>query len=84
MSKYLICLCLFLTACANPAFRAIQGKSTESVRAIKGEPVTILKESGHEMWTYRQNDCTQIIFFDNQGKATDWHEMGVCKVEEND
>jgi len=82
MSKYLICLCFFLTACVNPAFRAIQGKDTESVRLIKGEPVTILKEQNHEMWTYRQNECTQIIFFDNDGKATDWHEMGFCQPEE--
>ncbi len=83
MSKiYLIVFCLFLTGCVSPAFRSIQGKNTDAVRAIKGNPVTILKENEHEMWTYRQNECTQIIFFNDQGKATDWHEMGICQIEE--
>lgn len=80
--KYLICLCLFLGACVNPAFRAIQGKSPEDVRAIKGEPVTILTAQNHEMWTYRQATCTQVVFFDENNRAVDFQELGTCQTEE--
>jgi len=80
--KYLICLCLLLSACVNPRFQAISGKTPEDVRAIMGDPATIAKEQGHEMWTYKQNDCTQIVFFNQRGVAASWHEMGVCQTEE--
>lgn len=81
MKKCLICLCLFLTACINPTFRRIEGKSQEDVREIKGDPVTIFKEKDHEMWTYRQEGCTQIVFFDTEKRASDFHEFGACQAE---
>lgn len=83
MSKiYLICLCLFVTACVSPAFRPIQGKDPETVRAIKGEPSSILREQNYEMWTYRRSGCTEVVFFDNKGQAASWYEMGICEPEE--
>ena len=78
MKKYIIITCLFLTACVSPEFEAIRGKGTDFVRTEKGEPATIIHENGHEMWTYRQEECRQIVFFDEEGKAVDWHEFGEC------
>ena len=83
MSKqYFLCLCLFLGACVHPAFQAIQGKNGDDVRALKGNPSTILTARDHEMWTYRYTDCTQIIFFDETKNAVDFHEIGSCPVAE--
>ena len=81
MKKYILCAFLFLTACVSSEFAAIRGKNTEAVRHIKGEPATIIHENGYEMWTYRQGECRQIVFFDDQGRALDWYESGVCQPE---
>ena len=80
--KYLICLGFFLSACTNPHFQPIAGKAGPDVRTIKGEPVSMIKSKGHEMWTYKQGDCVQRVFFDDSGAATDWHETGNCQIEE--
>ena len=80
--KYLLSLSLFLSACVNPNFQAIEGKQSPDVRAIKGDPVSVIKENGHEMWTYKKGSCTQIVFFDQSGAAADWNEMGDCKIDE--
>ena len=84
MKKYLFLLgfIFFLSACTNPNFQRIEGKQGPDVRSIQGEPTSVIKENGHEMWTYKKSGCTQIVFFDNSGAAAAWHEIGNCKMDE--
>jgi len=78
MTRYIWIVFLFLTACVSSEFAAVRDKSADKVRAIKGEPITIIHENGYEMWTYRQGECRQFVFFNEEGKATDWYELGEC------
>ena len=80
--KYLLCLCLCLSACVNSGFYSVKGKTTEQIHNQKGKPVAILKEQGNEMWTYRTENCTQIFFFDTLKKVVDYQEMGICQSDE--
>ena len=82
MNKYILCFCVLLTACAHTEFTALQGKTGETVRAQKGDPSLIIHENGHEMWTYRIGECRQLIFFDEEGRVTDWHESKTCNTPE--
>ena len=67
-----------LIGCANPALRAIQNKSENDIRVQKGEPLAIIYENGHAMWTYRNANCTEFVFFDERGKVTDFYQQGEC------
>ena len=78
----IICLALFLCACTHSELATLKGKTSDDIRLLKGEPVTILSQEGNQMWTYRTNECTQIIFFDKNQKASDWYEMGTCLPKE--
>jgi len=78
----IISMLVLLTACVNPAFNAIKGKRSDDVSEKMGQPTTKLKENGFEMWTYRNGPCTQIVFFDADGLASGWQEIGVCTPKE--
>ena len=82
MNKYILCFFGFLTACASTEFMALQGKTEEAVRAHKGDPALIIHENNREMWTYRTGECRQLVFFDEEGRVTDWHETSACSVSE--
>jgi len=82
MSKYSLCVFLFLVACVNPEFAAVRGKDADFVRAEKGEPVSVLHENGYEMWTYRQGECRQMVFFNEERRAVEWAESEACRVSE--
>ena len=82
MKTIIISLALFLCACTHSELAGLTGQSPENIRHLKGKPVTILGQNGKEMWTYRNNDCTQILFFDESKKVVDWHEMGQCLPSE--
>lgn len=82
MKKYSAIIFLFLTACVNSNFQKIEGKSADSLREMKGAPMTILQENGREMWTYRDKSCTQMIFLDDDGKVVDLYERGMCETDE--
>ena len=81
MNKFVLSACIFLASCVNPAFKEIEGASYDEVRAQKGTPVTIVTEKGYQMWTYRRGECSEIIFFNEKGKADDLHEFGSCPAE---
>ena len=81
-NKLLLFLCICLVGCANTKLDAIKGKGQTEILDTKGSPVTKIQENGREMWTYRNNDCKEMIFFDETGKVCDLHELGTCVPEE--
>ena len=80
MNKFIVLVCLFLTACVSTEFSTIRGKGKEDVRRIKGDPATIIRENNYELWTYRQENCQKMVFFDEEGRAVDWYETGDCEL----
>ncbi len=73
---------LCLASCANPHLTALPSKTPEGVRSVMGEPVSIVQENNHRMWTYRNGDCTQLVFFDETNTVTDWYDVGNCPQKE--
>lgn len=76
----LMCFCLM--GCASAKLRAVKGKGGAEVIVLKGRPSSKLHEDGREMWTYRYDKCTEIIFFDASGAVTDLRELGECPIPE--
>ena len=81
-NKWMLCLCICLAGCVNTKLEAIRGKGEEEIRQLKGEPITIVTENGHKMWTYRNEECTELVFFDSEEKVDGFHEFGMCKIQE--
>ena len=73
---------LCLGGCANTKLQAIKDKSGDEMLALKGKPITKVREGGREMWSYRQDTCTEIVFFNAQGRVEDLHELGECPIPE--
>jgi len=73
---------LCLGACTNTKLQAIKGKSGDELQALRGNPITRVRENGGEMWTYRQEACTEIVFFNAKGRVEDLHELGECRIPE--
>ena len=59
-----------------------RGMDPNEMASLKGNPVARVKENGHEMWTYRSEECTEIVFFDDRQKVSDLHEFGNCQPAE--
>ena len=78
----MLILCLCLIGCTNTKLQEIKGKDGTEMMNIKGSPVTKVRENGREMWTYRGEDCTEIIFFDTHGQVCALKELGECKPKE--
>jgi hypothetical protein len=49
--------------------QAIKGKSGDEMLALRGKPITKVRENGGEMWSYRQDTCTEIVFFNAKGRV---------------
>ncbi len=78
----LIAMMMILTGCVNTKLQALKDKNAEEIQLLKGDPVTKIHEHGGEMWTYRQNMCTELVFFDATGRVEDLYELGECSVSE--
>ena len=81
-NKGLICLCLCLAACANTKLEAIRGQDEAKIKADRGTPMTVVTQNGRQMWTYRQEECTELIFFDDKGQVDGLQELGTCLPKE--
>ncbi len=66
-----IFLALSLFGCARSGWEDMHTQTADFVRKKKGEPVTVISENGHKMWTYRENNCTQILFLNAADIVTD-------------
>ncbi|MBQ3695442.1 MAG: hypothetical protein II938_00510 [Alphaproteobacteria bacterium] len=81
-NKLVLVLCVFLMSCTNTKLQAIKGKDASEMITTKGNPVTKIGENGREMWTYRYENCTEMVFFDVDGNVIDLHELGECPLPE--
>ena len=83
MSKIIIIvMSLYIVACTNFHLTSLPARTEGGVRSVMGEPVSILRENNRQMWTYRKNDCTQMVFFDDTNTVVDWYDIGNCSEEE--
>ena len=92
MKKGLIfILCLFLSACATEPTTVrpklstpvqeqttLNGLNQQSVQSLLGKPLTQRTEIPNCMWTYRQSDCTILVFFDKNQKVKHSEARGKC------
>ena len=81
-NKFVVILCLCLVACANTKLEAIKGKSEEDILRERGNPIAKVRESDKKMWTYRYEQCTEMIFFDGEQGVVDLYETGECHLPE--
>jgi len=80
MKKNLFFLSFFLLmSCQNIMWEALTGMSKPQVESRMGKPVSIMRENNHEIWTYRQNNCTKHVFFDASGIVKYVDVNGVCQ-----
>lgn len=64
---------------SNPKSQvALQGKTSEEIRQIMGNPAFIRKENPHESWVFKAPDCAFFVFFDENGMATFTEAKGSC------
>ena len=56
----------------------MQGMTKEQVKKEHGTPTSVMKEKNAEMWTYRNENCSEFVFFDNAGIVTYTERKGSC------
>ena len=65
--KKSILLFLLLAGCSfSRSFEMtdLKGKTDKEVEKIYGKPVIVRHENDKQMWTYKQGECSRLIFFD--------------------
>ena len=70
--------CLMLAGCSIP-LDAVRGMSKKDVQSQMGEPHSMMRESGREMWTYKHDKCSQFVFFDTTGTVVEVKQFGSCQ-----
>ncbi len=82
MKNFIVMISLVVLAgCQSPRYDALVAKTPKEVRALKGRPTTIIQEKNYEMWTYKKDDCTEVVFFDAEKHVADFYEKGSCAVD---
>ena len=56
----------------------MRGMTRAQVKDQKGMPVSVMRENNAEMWTYRQDDCSEYVFFDTEGIVRYTERKGSC------
>lgn len=69
---------LLLTGCSSISFDSINGKNKDEILNELGKPISVMQESNHEMWTYKDKECAKYIFFDENGVAVMVKKKGSC------
>ena len=88
---FIFILFLYLSACAteNTTVRSkistpvqdqntLNGLNQKSIQSLLGKPLTHRTEVPHCMWTYRQSDCTILVFFGKNKKVQHSEARGKC------
>ncbi len=44
-------------------------KSPKQVARVMGKPTIVRTEEPYQLWAYRQNGCSTLIYFNEQGKS---------------
>ena len=94
MKRYcLIFLLLFTAACTTiedervdtilsmarePSIGLLQGKTTDQVRDLMGEPTFVRREAPNESWIFKAPDCAVFVFFNKDGISTFTQTKGSC------
>ncbi len=65
---YLWAVLLLLTGCAHVSkeLPSLRGKTAEEIKSDFGRPTIVHAENNASLWTYSQDDCSSLIFFDDQ------------------
>ncbi len=58
---------------------ALKGRSMRSIRKFFGEPLTIRTEAPNQLWTYRQDDCVSLIYFNRHKRVSYAEARGTCR-----
>lgn len=94
-NSLIVLLCLFVTACASSNKDVFMGTShlpvqkeqvlknytTDDVQRVYGKPVAVRTEEPNTLWTYRQNNCTRLIYFNHKGRVCHSEARGECREE---
>ena len=69
--------CMLLVGCSIP-LDAVRGMSQKDVESQMGAPKSMMREDGREMWTYKNGECSQFVFFDTTGTVVEVKQFGSC------
>ena len=97
MKKTVIVLSMIgVTACSslNVSFKkearmptqqnhTVIGKSCGEIRQMWGTPLRIRHESPNQLWTYREDECTHLIYFDDSQQVCFAEKRGNCPQPKN-
>ncbi len=61
----IICFLFFSSACTMPKQHILCGKSKTNITQLLGTPYSMRTEAPYQLYTYKQNDCTMLIFYKN-------------------
>ena len=86
---FIFCLCLSACATEKSSVRqqlstpvqeqnTLNGFDQQSVQILLGVPLTQRMESPNCMWTYRQSDCTILVYFGKNQKVQYSEARGKC------
>ena len=89
MKKVYLILLFLLSACVNTykgdELTDLKGKKESQVLSMLGKPVSERKEGKYtKMWAYYQQDCSTLVFFDNQGIVQYAERRGNCTLNEGE
>lgn len=87
---FLFLFCLTLSACQSahqggglkkqPPRKIVylKGKSQSQVKRVMGKPVIVREETPYQLWSYRFNNCSTLIFFGPDLKSAYAETRGDC------
>jgi len=81
MKKYILISCFILGGCATQpvALTELIGKNQDYVRKQFGTPTVTRSEHPNQIWSYRDEDCSKLVFFD-QAHVVRWVDVqGACE-----
>ena len=67
-----------LSMAREPSIGLLQGKTTDQVRDLMGDPTFVRREDPNESWVFKAPDCAVFVFFDKNGISTFTQTRGSC------
>jgi len=67
-----------LSMAREPSIGLLQGKTTDQVRDLMGEPTFVRREAPNESWIFKAPDCAVFVFFNKDGISTFTQTKGSC------
>jgi len=81
MKKCILIACLILTGCAFQPIVAteLMGKDKDYVLNRFGEPTIVRTETPNQIWSYRDENCSYLVFFDENNVVRWVDAQGSCE-----